>query len=118
MRVVRNLDLIALGLALPAFVAAGLPLLGWGATTASWLAARGIQTFVERRALATGTRQAALSARAASFMARLFLVTLAVFGAGLVEREAGVAAGVLAATVFTFWFIALFIVEAGRERAR
>jgi hypothetical protein len=118
MRIVRNLDLIALALALPVFIAAGLPLLGWAAITVSWRAARALQSVALQRALETGTRQAALSARAAALVARLFLVTLSVLGAGLVDSDAGVAAGLLAVGVFTCWFISVFILEAAGEGAR
>ena len=111
---VRQLDLLVLALALPVFVAAGLPLLGWGAVTAGWLAARGIQTLAERRAAARGDRRAAMTARAASFVARLYVTGAVVFVVGLVDRDAGLAAGLLAVAVFTVWFAMQFF---GRERA-
>jgi hypothetical protein len=109
LRIVRNIDIALLALAFPIFIAAGLPMLGWAVTTASWLAARAFQSFLERRALAKGSRQAALGARAASLLGRLYLVTIAVFVAGLIDRDAGVAGGALAAVVFTAYFITLFI---------
>jgi len=108
-RILRNIDVALLGLALPVFIVAGLPLLGWAATTASWLAARFLQSFAVRRALAKGTRRAALGARAASLVGRLYFVTAAVLVAGLIDRDAGVAAGALAVVVFTAYFITLFI---------
>jgi hypothetical protein len=109
LRILRNIDVALLVIALPVFIAADLPILGWAATTASWLAARFFQSFAERRALAKGTRQAALGARAASLIGRLYVVTAAVFVAGLIEREAAVAAGALAVVVFTAYFIQVFI---------
>ena len=109
MRIVRSIDLVVLALALPVFLAAGLPLLGWAATTVAWVAARGFQSWVERRALAKGTRQAALGARAASLLGRLYVVTIAVFIAGLIDKKAGVSGGALAAVVFTVYFISLFV---------
>jgi hypothetical protein len=111
MRILRNLDLFILALALPAFVAADLPLLGWGAATGAWLAARGIQALAERRAAASGDRQVALGARAATLIGRLYLVGLTVLGAGIVEREAGLTAGVLSVIVFTVYFATMFIVK-------
>jgi len=111
MRIVRSIDLVVLAVALPVFLAAGLPMLGWAATTVAWLATRWFQSWLEGRALAKGSRQAALGARAASLIGRLYAVTMAVFVAGVIEREAGVAAGVLAAVVFTAYFISLFVVN-------
>ncbi|HET9024097.1 MAG TPA: hypothetical protein VFN64_05960 [Burkholderiaceae bacterium] len=109
LRIARNVDLLLLTLALPAFIVAGQPILGWAATTVSWLAARWFQAFAEKRAVAKGTRQAALGARAASLIGRLYVVTLAVFVAGLIDRDAAVAAGILAVVVFTAYFIQLFV---------
>jgi membrane protein implicated in regulation of membrane protease activity len=117
-RILRNIDVALLVLALPVFIAADLPMLGWAATTVSWLAARWLQAYAERRAAAKGTRQAALGARAASLIGRLYLVTASVFFAGLIEREAAVAAGALAVVVFTAYFIQLFISNTFGEDAR
>ena len=118
MRIVRNIDVALLALALPVWIAAGLPILGWAATTGSWLAARWFQSFAEGRALAKGTRQAALGARAASLLGRLYLVTIAVFVAGLIDHDAGVSGGALAVVVFTSYFISLFITHTFEEDAR
>lgn len=118
MRILRNLDLVVLAVALPVWVAATLPILGWAATTVGWLGARAAQSAAEKKAVATGTRQAALKARSVSLLARLFLVTAAVFVAGIIEREAGLSAGVLAVVVFTTWFVSLFIFGALEEAGR
>ena len=118
LRVVRNIDLIVLAIGLPVFLAAGLPILGWAATTVSWLTARWFQSYIEARALTRGTRNAVLGARAASLLGRLYLVTIAVFIAGLVERKAGLWGGVLAVAVFTAYFISLFVTETFEEDGR
>ncbi|HEX6712868.1 MAG TPA: hypothetical protein VF066_05770 [Thermoleophilaceae bacterium] len=109
MRILRGVDLALLVVAVPVWIAAQLPVLGWVAATGSWLLARWFQSFAERRALAKGKRQAVLAARAASLLGRLYLVTIAVFVAGLIDREAGLSAGVLAVAVFTVYFISLFM---------
>jgi hypothetical protein len=111
LRVLRNLDLLVLALALPVFLAAELPLLGWGAATAAWLAAKGVQAFAERRAAASGDRRVAMGARAATLIGRLYLVGLTVLAAGIVEREAGLAAGLLSVVTFTIYFATLFVVK-------
>ena len=132
--VLRYLDLGVLVAALPVFVLADFPILGYAATAAAWLAQRGIQVLAGRRAAATGDRRAAIGVLGATMMARLWLVGLSVlagalFGrlwlvclsvlaAGLIEREAGLAAGVLAAALFTVFFVTLFIVKPIEEARR
>jgi hypothetical protein len=106
---------VLLALALPVWIAAELPILGWAATTVAWLAARWFQSYAERRALAKGTRQAVLGARAASLLGRLYIVTMAVFVAGIIDREAGLTGGILAVIVFTVYFISLFLKTAFEE---
>jgi hypothetical protein len=118
MRILRNLDLIVLGIALPVFVAAQLPLLGWAAAAVAWVASRGLQAFAERRAAASGNRQVALGARAASLVGRLYLVGLTVLGAGVIDREAGLTAGVLSVVVFTVAFVTLLIVKPLEDAGR
>ena len=110
---VRYLDLLVLAIGLPVFVAAGLPLLGWGATTFAWLAARGVQLVAERRAERRGDRRAAMTARAAALIARLYVVGLTVLAVGIADREAGLAAGVLAVAVFTVHFATQFFGKEG-----
>ena len=118
LRILRNIDVALLAIALPVFIAAGLPILGWAATTGSWLAARFFQSYAERRAYAKGTRRAVLGARSAALLGRLYLVTIAVFVAGLIERKAAVAGGVLAVVVFTAWFITEIVTNTFGEDAR
>lgn len=117
LRILRNVDLALLAIAIPVWIAAALPLLGWLAATVSWLATRWFQAFIEARAAAKGKRQAVLAARAASLLGRLYVVTIAVFIAGLIDREAGLSGAVLAVAVFTVYFISMFIRSALEEDA-
>lgn len=118
LRILRNLDLIVLGLALPVFIAAELPLLGWGAAAFAWVAARVLQAFAERRAVASGDRRVAMGARAATLIGRLYLVGLTVLGAGIIDRESGLTAGILSVLVFTVYFATLFIVKPLEDAGR
>jgi len=117
-RILRNVDLVLLALALPVWIVADLPILGWVAATVSWVGARWFESWLQMRAVAKGTRRAVLGARAASLLGRLYVVTIAVFVAGLIDREAGLTAGVLAVVVFTAYFISLFINAALEEDPR
>lgn len=116
----RQLDLVVLVLALPVFLLAGLPLLGYAAVALAWLAQRAIHAIAARRAVASGDRRTAIGVLAGTMVARLWLLGLCVLGAGLVEREAGLAAAVLAVALFTVSFSTLLIVKPleGARRSR
>lgn len=116
--ILRNLDLGVLALALPVFLIAGWPLLGWAATAVAWLVQRWIQHYATRRAIATGDRRAVVGVMAGTMVGRIWLMGLVVLGAGLAEREAGLAAGILAAVLFTVYFSTLLIVKPLEEAGR
>jgi hypothetical protein len=109
--VLRYLDLALLALALPAFLIAGWPLGGWAAAGSAWLISRWIQVYATKKAVETGDRRAAMGVMAGTLVGRIWLMGLAVLAAGLVEREAGLAAGLLAAGLFTTYFVTLLIVK-------
>jgi hypothetical protein len=99
-----RLDLVALVVALPVFLLFGFPMLGYAVCAAAWLAGRGMHVAAERHAassIARGNRRSALGAIAAATLGRVWLVALAILLVGLAEREAGLAAAVLAAAVVT-----------------
>jgi hypothetical protein len=104
LRIYRVLDLVVLALALPVFLAIGLPLLGWGACAAAWLVQRGLQLVLERRARASDDIRTVAGLVTGSMITRGWLVALSIFGAGMVEREAGLAAAVLTIMLFTIYF--------------
>ncbi len=105
--VLRYGDLALLALALPAFLFAGWPMLGYAVAAAAWLAQRGVQAIATRRvrrSIAGGDRRAALGLMGASTLGRVWLIAIAVLVVGLVEREAGLAAALLSAALFTLYF--------------
>jgi hypothetical protein len=115
--VLRYLDLALLAVALPAFLIAGWPLGGWAAAAAAWLLSRWIQRYATRKAAETGDRRAAMGVMAGTMVGRIWLVGLAILGAGLADREAGLAAGLLAAALFTIFFLTTLIVTPIEEAA-
>jgi hypothetical protein len=106
----RNLDLMVLVAALPVFLLGGFPLLGYALPAAAWLLQRGIRRVATRRAVATGNRRAAIGVLGGTMVARIWLIGLAVLAAGLIERKAGVAAGLFAVALFTVSFLTVLIV--------
>lgn len=105
----KHVDLMALAAALAVFALGGLPLLGFAAAAAAWLVQRGVQVLAGRRVvaeLAAGNRQRAMATVAASTLGRVWLMVTAALLAGIADREAGLAAAVLLAALFTISFAA------------
>ena len=101
-QIARYADLVLLALALPVFILADLPLVGYVAVAAGWLAQRAVQHWASARVAQATERTAALRLIALTFMARLWLVTIAILLVGiLAEDDAGLAAAVLAAALVT-----------------
>jgi hypothetical protein len=98
----RWADLILLAIALPVFVLADLPIVGYVAVAAGWLAQRAVQHWAGARVAQASERTSALRLIAGTFMARLWLVTIAILLVGiLADDEAGLSAAVLAAALVT-----------------
>jgi hypothetical protein len=101
----RYADLALLAAGLPVFIAADLPMAGYAVIAAVWLAQHGIELAADRaasRALERGERRAAMGWIAASTLARVWMVMLAILLVGLLsDREAGLAAAVFAVILFT-----------------
>lgn len=108
----RNLDLLALAVALPVFVAIGAPIAGYLAAAAAWIAGRiGVEVAARRRAraLREGNRSAALGITAFATMGRVWVLAGAIMLVGLlVDREAGLAAAVLGLILVSFHLAAQF----------
>jgi len=88
---VRYLDLIVLALALPVFVVAGWPLLGYAAGAVAWLAQRAIQAWTNAQAVQAqedGNVKRVAGYVTGSMIGRGWLVALIIFGAGMVENDA------------------------------
>jgi hypothetical protein len=101
----RYADLALLAIALPVFLIAGWPMLGYAVAAAAWLAQRGIQFAADRRAtraLGEGNRRTALGSLAAATLGRVWLVSLAILLVGLLgERADGLAAALLSVVLVT-----------------
>jgi uncharacterized membrane protein YkgB len=113
---VRFADLALLAAALVVFVLAGLPIAGYAAIAAVWLLGLWVEHYAERRAareLSGGNRRDAMGWVAATSLGRVWVIVLTVLLVGLlVDREAGLAAAVLAAILFTVHFACRLIARA------
>ena len=103
--ILRRADLVLLAVALPVFVVADWPLLGYAAAAAAWLAQHAVWVAAERsatHAVHRGERNRAMGLIGFSTLGRLWIVTIAILLVGVLgEREAGLAAGVLSAALVT-----------------
>jgi len=101
----RYLDLALLAIALPVFVAAGLPLLGWVTGAAVWAMWRLIGGWADRRAAASDDPRQVAGVVAGAMIGRGWLMGLTLLGVGLAtEREVGLSAAVLDVILFTAFF--------------
>src|SRR4051794_7550779 len=120
----KYVDLLVLLAALAVFVLAGLPLVGYAAAAAAWLAQRGIQVLAERKMkaeLRAGERQRAMATIAGSTLGRVWLMATVILVVGLLAgSEDGLAAAVLLAILFTVSFAAqglVHLLEPAEKRA-
>lgn len=113
-------DLILLAAALPVFVVAELPMLGYAVAAVAWIAQRLAMAYAERRtaaSLAAGNRRDAFRTTAVSTLGRVWLVSFAVLLVGLLaDRADGLAAAILVAALFTVLFGSLALRRGGEGR--
>ncbi len=104
MVLVKYLDLVILAVALPLFIVAGWPLLGYAAAALAWLVQRVINDVLARRAAASNDPKTVVGLTAASMIGRGWLVALTIFGAYLIagsDDAVGLAAAGLVVVLFT-----------------
>lgn len=118
----RYADLALLALALPVFVLADLPLVGYAAIAAAWLVQHAMLAWADRAsaaALARGERNRAMGIVGGTTLGRVWLVSLAILLVGLLgEREDGLAAAVLAFALVTVHLGCLAITKLLDPKAR
>ena len=112
MALLRYFDLVLLASALPVFIGAGFPLVGYGAVAIAWVGQRALQYALTRRARAAADARREAGVLIAAMLSRTFVLAGAIIAAGLVERKAGLAAALLAAVIFTVYFAITLITGA------
>ena len=112
MAVLRLLDLVVLALAVPLFLIAGFPLAGYATGAGAWLAQRGLQIVLERRAKASQDPRTVVGLTAGSMIARGWLVALTILLVGLAAgNDVGLSAAVLVIALFTVYFTASMLLR-------
>lgn len=111
MLALRYFDIVLLILALPIFLVADLPMLGYAAGAAVWLVQRSLQIFLNHKAAAADDPRKVVGIAAGSMIGRGWLVALTIFAAGLEDNDAGLAAAVLVIVLFTAYFTVSMIMR-------
>jgi hypothetical protein len=108
----RNLDLAVLAIALPVFLIAGWPMVGWAGGAAIWIAWRLIAAWTQRKAEAAGDVRKMAGIMTGSMIGRGWMLALGLLAIGLGDSDrAGLAAGVLLLATFTISFTASFVLR-------
>lgn len=98
----KYLDLFLLLAALPVFLAADLPLLGYAGAFVGWTGQRVIQYVVEQKASEAEDPKNFFRLMAGSLIGRSWFLVISIFVVGLIgERKAGFTAAVTSAIIFT-----------------
>ena len=106
---VRWLDLVVLALALPIFLAVGVPIVGLAFVAGVWLALRLLPAWLRRRAAATEDPRRGTMVLAAGMMVRVWSLALTIFAAGAIDREAGLGAALLSIVLVTVNLLGLML---------
>lgn len=103
--------MVILALALPVFLVAGFPMLGYAAAAAAWIVQRLVQQRLERAARKSEDLRRVAGITAGSMIGRGWLTALTIFAAGLKENDAGLAAAVLVVVLFTAYFTVTLVMR-------
>jgi hypothetical protein len=103
-RILRNIDVPLLALALVIFLVAGLPIVGWLTGAGAWTVQRLVSEFALRKATKADDPRAKVGILAGSMIGRGWLVAGIIIAVGLGNNKAGLSAAVLFLAVFTVQF--------------
>ena len=112
MTAMRHIELALLVVALPVFLFADLPLLGFATGAGAWLVQKAIGLYLLHRAEHAQSPRNFVGLMAGSMIARGWLVALAIFGVGLAAGDdVGLSAAVLFLALLTVSFTAQMILR-------
>jgi hypothetical protein len=115
---VRYLDIVALAAALPLFLLADLPMLGYTVAAAAWLTQRAINGLAQAKAKRSDDPRTVVGLLAGSMIGRGWLTAGSIMAVGLAaEREDGLAAAILCIALFSIYFPMQMIVRPFDEAA-
>jgi hypothetical protein len=106
----RVLDLALLAIALPIFIFAPIPFLGWVVGAGVWLAWRGIGAWADRKAASSTDPRVVVGYETGSMIGRGWMLGLSLLAGGLIfGSDVGLSAALLDFALFTAFFTAKLI---------
>ena len=112
MLVLRYFDIVLLILALPVFLVADLPMVGYAAAAAVWIVQRAIQAWSNHKVAGTDDPRKVAGIAVGSMIGRGWLVALTILAVGLADSdEAGLAAAVLLLVLVTAYLTVSMIMR-------
>jgi hypothetical protein len=100
-RVLKNVDVIALAVALVLFLIAGFPIAGWIAGAGAWTIQRLINELAVRKATSAADVRTRVGLLAGSMLVRGWIVAGIIVAVGIGDSDAGLSAAILFLLVFT-----------------
>jgi hypothetical protein len=100
-RVLKNVDVIALAVALVLFLIAGFPIAGWLTGAGAWAVQRGINEIAVRKATTADDVRTRVGLLAGSMILRGWIVAGIIVAVGIGNKDAGLSAAILFLLVFT-----------------
>ena len=119
-RLMTHLDLGLLLVALPIFIGAGLPILGWIGGSVAYSVQKLIGVLLNRSADQAEDVASVMGVMVGGVIARGFLVALGIFGVGMIDNDAGASAGFLFLAAFTVGFTMALVLrpQTGQRRLK
>jgi hypothetical protein len=117
--IVRHLDLVLIALALPVFIAADLPLLGYAAGAGAYVLQKALQIVTRRSADRSNDPKTVAGLMTGSLIGRGWIVALIIFGVGIAsDDETGLSAALLFIAAFTVYLVTSMVMRPFDEAER
>ena len=104
LRIAQTVDLWLVGLALPFFLVAGLPILGWVTGAGIWIAQRLVQAFFRKRVSSMDEPRRVTGTIVISTMIRAWGSAAVVLAVGIRDEQVGLSAVVMIVALFSVYF--------------
>jgi hypothetical protein len=117
-RLLMHLDIGLLLVALPIFIGAGLPILGWIGGSAVYVIQKLLGELLNRSAAQADDVSGLLGVMVGGVLARGFFVALGLFGVGMLNNDAGASAAFLFLAAFTTYFTMALVLRPYKSQGR